>query len=124
MDFKPLDDWYQRFNDVENLTLDLRIADDCAEAVTGAREVFTTLPPTWVEWVSSEQQGALHVGRADQYSPAYRRAREAGAKNSSLPAAPAFMPPTNKPHMHLTALREEDAYPAMPEDGYGWEKLL
>jgi len=21
-------------------------------------------------------------------------------------------------------LREEDAYPAMPEDGYGWEKLF
>ena len=24
----------------------------------------------------------------------------------------------------VTALREEDAYPALPEDGYGWEKLF
>ena len=24
----------------------------------------------------------------------------------------------------ITALKEEDAYPAMPEDGYGWEKLF
>jgi nucleoside-diphosphate-sugar epimerase len=24
----------------------------------------------------------------------------------------------------VTALREQDAYPAMPEDGYGWEKLF
>jgi nucleoside-diphosphate-sugar epimerase len=26
--------------------------------------------------------------------------------------------------VNVTALKEEDAYPAMPEDGYGWEKLF
>ena len=35
-----------------------------------------------------------------------------------------YTPPTNKPIANVAALKESDAYPAMPEDGYGWEKLF
>ena len=38
--------------------------------------------------------------------------------------APASTTPTSRRDADVTALKEEDAYPAMPEDGYGWEKLF
>ena len=37
---------------------------------------------------------------------------------------PASTTPTSSNDADVTALKEEDAYPAMPEDGYGWEKLF
>src|SRR5437588_12966105 len=40
VDIKPLDRWYQRFDDVENLALDLRDRDACERAVDGASDVF------------------------------------------------------------------------------------
>ena len=39
-DIKPLPDWYQRFDGVENLVLDLREPAACVEAVAGADVVF------------------------------------------------------------------------------------
>src|SRR4051812_36674798 len=40
VDIKPAEEWYQRFEEVENVTLDLRRAEACEEAIGGAREVF------------------------------------------------------------------------------------
>ena len=70
------------------------------------------------------QQGRLHAHGADQHAPAdggpRRRRRPlllllVGVR---LQRRQADRRPTSSP------LREEDAYPAMPEDGYGWEKLF
>jgi len=33
-------------------------------------------------------------------------------------------PADKQTNPHVTPLKEADAYPAMPEDGYGWEKLF
>src|SRR5688572_13642675 len=40
VDVKPLDDWYQRFDDVDSRQLDLRRIDHCEQAVDGASEVY------------------------------------------------------------------------------------
>ena len=49
-------------------------------------------------------------------------ARASSASSTRRPRA--SMPPTSRPRPDVTPLKEEDAYPAMPEDGYGWEKLF
>jgi GDP-D-mannose 3',5'-epimerase len=41
VDVKPLDHWYQKFEDVENLTLDLNDKENCEIATKGATEVYT-----------------------------------------------------------------------------------
>ena len=51
-------------------------------------------------------------------------AQEPASSASSTPRRRASTRPTSRPTQHVTALKEEDAYPAMPEDGYGWEKLF
>ena len=40
VDIKPFDEWHQKFNDAENLVLDLRSKKDCETAVRGAAQVF------------------------------------------------------------------------------------
>ena len=40
VDIKPLDRWYQRFDHVENLELDLREPEACGEALRGAQQVY------------------------------------------------------------------------------------
>src|SRR5438046_8491210 len=40
VDLKPVNEWYQRFDDVENLSLDLQDRAACERAVSGARTVY------------------------------------------------------------------------------------
>src|SRR5215470_12817663 len=40
VDSKPLDQWYQRFDDVENLSLDLNLKENCETAAGGATDIY------------------------------------------------------------------------------------
>jgi NADP-dependent 3-hydroxy acid dehydrogenase YdfG len=40
VDVKPLDEWYQRFDDVENLSLDLNLKENCERAARDAYQVY------------------------------------------------------------------------------------
>jgi nucleoside-diphosphate-sugar epimerase len=50
-------------------------------------------------------------------------AREAGAKRLFYSSSACVYNASKQTDPDVTALKEDDAYPAMPEDGYGWEKL-
>ena len=52
VDVKPLDEWYQRFDDVENLSLDLNLKENC-ERLAKARSRFITWRRIWAGWASS-----------------------------------------------------------------------
>ncbi len=70
------------------------------------------------------QQGPVHAERADQHAPADRRPRGRRRQATSSRRRPACTRPSKQTSPDVTALKESDAYPAMPEDGYGWEKLF
>ncbi len=40
VDIKPLDEWYQAFDDAHNLVLDLNLKENCEQAAEGASEVY------------------------------------------------------------------------------------
>jgi len=40
IDIKPLDEWYLHFDDVENLSLDLNLKQNCDRAASGARQTY------------------------------------------------------------------------------------
>ena len=40
VDVKPFDEWYQRFDDVENLCLDLNLKENCETAANGTAEIY------------------------------------------------------------------------------------
>jgi GDP-D-mannose 3',5'-epimerase len=104
VDVKPLDEWYQTSDGVENLSLDLRDRANCQKAADGVDVVcmLSVLTNT-------------HMLMA---------AREAGVERFFFSSSACVYNGEKQTNPDVVALKEEDAYPALPEDGYGWEKLF
>jgi len=123
VDIKPLDQWYQAFDDVENLVLDLRDRDACERSVDGASDVFNLA-------ADMGGMGFIETHKADCMvsvlinTEMLLAARESGVERFMFGSSACVYAAGKQTDPRVTALKEEDAYPAMPEDGYGWEKLF
>ncbi|MGA2848375.1 MAG: NAD-dependent epimerase/dehydratase family protein [Terracidiphilus sp.] len=129
VDVKPLEQWYQRFDDVENFVLDLNEKDACESAVQGAAEVYN-LAANMGGMGFIEKNKALCMLSVLINTHLLMAARKHGVERFFYASSACvyngdlqhtaddgekFVPP---------ALKESDAYPALAEDGYGWEKLF
>ena len=123
IDLKPAADWYQRFDDVENHTLDLQRRDACEAAVAGAGEIYN-LAADMGGMGFIEANKALCMLTVLINTNLLAAAREAGAQKFFFASSACVYAADKQTSPDVTALKEEDAYPAMPEDGYGWEKLF
>jgi nucleoside-diphosphate-sugar epimerase len=123
VDCKPLDDWYQRFADVENLSLDLKDAEACRRAARGARYVFNLA-------ADMGGMGFIEAHKADCMlsvlisTNMLVAAKEGGAERLFYSSSACVYAADKQTSPDVLPLKEADAYPAMPEDGYGWEKLF
>jgi nucleoside-diphosphate-sugar epimerase len=123
VDIKPFEEWYQRFDDVDNLVLDLRDRESCERAVEGMREIFNLA-------ADMGGMGFIETHKADCMVSVLINthmiiaARDVGAKRFMFGSSACVYAADKQTDPNVTALKEEDAYPAMPEDGYGWEKLF
>jgi nucleoside-diphosphate-sugar epimerase len=124
VDGKPIDQWWQVFPEAENWQMDLKRLDSCEEALQGAAEVYN-LAADMGGMGFIENHKALcmlsvlintHLLLACRQNNSVRRYFY--SSSACVYAADRQKSP------QVTPLREEDAYPAMPEDGYGWEKLF
>ena len=123
VDKKPLRNWYQRIPGVENLHLDLSESEACVRAVENAVEVYNFAADMGgmgfierfrVECMRSSLINTHMVEAAYQAGVnRYFFSSSACVYNTSLQQDP-----------NVRALKESDAYPAMAERGYGWEKLF
>jgi len=123
IDVKPLACWYQQFEDVENVSADLRERDACYAVCDGATTVFNLAADMggmgFIEthkadcMVSVLINTNMLLASRDQAVEQYMFGSSACVYNAEKQTFP-----------NVTALREEEAYPALPEDGYGWEKLF
>lgn len=123
VDIKPLDDWYQRFDDVENLSLDLEIRENCYQAAKGARWIFN-LAANMGGMGFIEKNKALCMLSVLINTHMLLAARDCGAERYFFSSSACVYNADKQKDPNVTALKEEDAYPAMAEDGYGWEKLF
>ena len=123
VDKKPLNRWYQRFDDVDNRQLDLNGADECGEACKGAAYVFNLAADMGGMGFIEKQQGPVHA-RVLINTHMLVAARDAGVKRFFYSSSACVYAADKQTDADVVALKEEDAYPAMPEDGYGWEKLF
>jgi GDP-D-mannose 3',5'-epimerase len=123
VDIKPLDEWYQVFPQVENLTMDLQEKDACRTASRDAVVVYN-LAADMGGMGFIENNRALCMLSVLINTHLLMAAREFDvqrffyASSACVYAADKQLAEENVP------LKESDAYPAMPEDGYGWEKLF
>lgn len=123
VDLKPLGDWYQLFETAENLVLDLRRIDDCRTAVFGADTVYN-LAADMGGMGFIENNKALCMLSVLINTHLLEAARETGVRNYFFASSACVYNATLQSSPEVSGLAESDAYPALPEDGYGWEKLF
>lgn len=123
VDIKPFDEWYQVFDYAENLQLNLQEKEACFEAAKGVRVVFN-LAADMGGMGFIEANKALCMLTVFINSHMLLAARDCGVERFFYSSSACVYAAEKQTDADVTALKEPDAYPAMPEDGYGWEKLF
>jgi len=123
VDVKPLDEWYQVLPNVDNRVLDLRHREACAEAVDGAKDVYNLACDMggmgFIETHKAECMLSVLIN-----THMLMAAKDAGCSRFFYSSSACVYAADKQTRADVEPLREGDAYPAMPEDGYGWEKLF
>jgi len=123
VDVKPLDDWYLVTNGVENLTLDLKDQANCHIAAEGTSLVYQ-LAADMGGMGFIENNKALCMLSVLTNTHMLIAAKDAGVKRFFYASSACVYNGEKQTNPDVVALKESDAYPALPEDGYGWEKLF
>jgi GDP-L-fucose synthase len=124
VDRKPLDRWHQRFDDVENLVLDLRERDACEAALKGGAQCVYNFSADMGGMGFIEHNKTLCMLSVLINTHLLTAAREVGVEKFFFASSACVYAADKQISPEVTPLKESDAYPAMPEDGYGWEKLF
>jgi nucleoside-diphosphate-sugar epimerase len=123
VDVKPFDEWYQRFNDVENLRLDLNLKENCETAARDASDIYN-FAANMGGMGFIEHNKALCMLSVLINTQMLQAALKYGVKRFFFSSSACVYNAEKQKTFQIQALKEEDAYPALPEDGYGWEKLF
>jgi nucleoside-diphosphate-sugar epimerase len=123
IDIKQLEDWWQRFPELDNRQLDLRVRENCEEALKGATEVYN-LAADMGGMGFIENNKALCMLSVLINTHMLMAARQYGVQRYFYSSSACVYAADKQTSVDIKPLKEEDAYPAMPEDGYGWEKLF
>jgi nucleoside-diphosphate-sugar epimerase len=123
VDIKPLDEWYQVTEGVENLVLDLKDRDNCYKAASGVKGIFQ-LAADMGGMGFIENNKALCMLSVLTSTHMLVAARDSGVERFFYSSSACVYNGDKQKNPEVVALKEEDAYPALPEDGYGWEKLF
>lgn len=123
VDVKPLDEWFQVFADAESLELDLQEKEACEKAVRDTAIIYN-LAADMGGMGFIENNKALCMLSVLINTHLLMAAKDAGVKRFFYASSACVYAADKQTDPDVTALKEEDAYPAMPEDGYGWEKLF
>ncbi len=123
VDIKPLDEWHQVSTEVENLVLDLKDRDNCYQAAKGMNGIFQ-LAADMGGMGFIENNKALCMLSVLTNTHMLMAARDSGVERFFYSSSACVYNAEKQNNPDVVPLKEEDAYPALPEDGYGWEKLF
>ena len=123
VDKKPADEWYQRFDEAENVELDMSLRENCFAVTEDVAQVYN-LAADMGGMGFIELNKALCMLSVLINTHLLEASREHGVDRFLFSSSACVYAADKQTEAEVQALREEDAYPAMPEDGYGWEKLF
>jgi len=123
IDLKPFDEWFQRFEGVENVCADLRRPDACRSACEGAVQIYNLACDMGGVGFIELNKSACMVNVLINTNLLVA-ARDCGVDRYFYASSACVYPKARQSTCEVVALEESDAYPADPEDGYGWEKLF
>jgi nucleoside-diphosphate-sugar epimerase len=123
VDLKPTAEWDQEFPDVENLQLDLRELGPARRAAKDAAYIYNLAADMggmgFIETHKAECMLSVLIN-----THMLMAAKEVGVKRFFYSSSACVYAAEKQTSAAVVALKEADSYPAMPEDGYGWEKLF
>jgi nucleoside-diphosphate-sugar epimerase len=123
VDVKPIDEWYQVHADAENVVADCSDPVDARKLASGTSDIFNLAADMggmgFIE--NNKAECMLSVLTSTNMLVA---ARDAGTSRFFYSSSACVYNGSKQTDPNVTALTESDAYPADPEDGYGWEKLF
>ncbi|HEX7447204.1 MAG TPA: NAD-dependent epimerase/dehydratase family protein [Pirellulales bacterium] len=123
IDIKPLDDWYQVFPQVENVVADLKDKAACQAACRGAGEVYNLAADMGgMGFIENNKARCMLSVLINTHL--LMAALESGVERFFYASSACVYNADKQRAAEVTPLKEADAYPALAEDGYGWEKLF
>jgi GDP-D-mannose 3', 5'-epimerase len=123
VDVKPLDEWYQVLPDADNRVADLCLLDVCRATVDGVAHIYNlACDMGGMGFIEANKARCMISVLINTHL--LMAARDAGVERYFYASSACIYNVALQQTPDVTALREEDAYPALPEDGYGWEKLF
>lgn len=123
VDKKPQWQWYQRFPEAENLTLNLEEKEACIQAVNGCEWIYNLAADMGGMGFIELNKGLCMLSVLIN-THMLMAARACGATRFFYSSSACVYAGYKQKETNNPGLKEEDAYPADPEDGYGWEKLF
>jgi GDP-D-mannose 3',5'-epimerase len=123
VDIKPLNEWYQVNEKADNLVLDLRLQENCYKAVNGNNEVFNLAADMGGMGFIENNKAACMISVLIN-THLLIAARDCGIDRFFYASSACVYNGDKQTDPNNPGLKESDAYPALAEDGYGWEKLF
>jgi len=123
VDVKPLKDWYQVDGRVENLVLDLKQLRYCQRAVAGMTSVYQLAADMGgMGFIENNKARCMLSSLINTHM--LMAAKEAGIRRFFYSSSACVYNAQKQSSPNVIPLKESDAHPAQPEEGYGWEKLF
>ena len=123
VDVKPLAEWHRHTPGVDEWVADLRDRQACYQVAQGQAEIYSFAADMggmgFIEHNKAECMLSVLIN-----TQMLLAARDSGAERFFFASSACVYNAERQASADVTGLREEDVYPAMPEDGYGWEKLF
>jgi GDP-D-mannose 3',5'-epimerase len=123
VDVKPIDEWFQVFADADNRVADLSDLEACRETLEGARYVYNLAADMGgMGFIEANKARCMLSVLINTHLLLAARERE--VERYFFASSACVYAADKQTSADVLPLKETDAYPAMPEDGYGWEKLF
>jgi nucleoside-diphosphate-sugar epimerase len=123
VDIKPISDWYQVFSEANNAAIDLSLLENCMQFTIGIDEVYNLAADMGGMGFIENNKAACMLSVLIN-THLLIAAKTHGVSRYFFSSSACVYNLDKQSKSLIEPLREEDAYPAMPEDGYGWEKLF
>ena len=123
VDLKPKKEWYQEFSEVENLVLDLQGLEESKMAARDTRLIYNLAADMGgMGFIENNKAACMMSVLINTHL--LMAAKEFGTQRFFYASSACVYNGLKQLYPNNPGLKEEDAYPALPEDGYGWEKLF
>ncbi len=123
VDVKPLEEWSQIHPDAENVQADVSLLEGAQRATKNAAFVYNLAANMGgMGFIETNKAACMLTVLASTHG--LQAACDAGAERYFYSSSACAYAADRQNETDSAPLKESDAYPAMPEDGYGWEKLF